>query len=254
MDLCNGQTYAERPTVERFGRVELLRADGHWHSRTRIPYTSRLYPDRYNCIWLGFYLKIYESPALESGTVCILENDSGEVYRFHASFADGSILVSDRKGQWFHVQQGRKDRLPDRRSPFFIWQLREEAERRAVIRHEMGASAGRTGCRASCLSQYPASCRQLLRRGSQSPAMGRHHAGRKGCNRSALQPCGDKRKRYGPADNHTGQDENRGFKRELKRQIVRFKAADDRKDRVCGLVFLPATHDSMPTGPCKMCG
>lgn len=131
MDLCNGQTYAGRPTVEKFGRMELLLAEGHWHSRTRIPYTCGLYPDRYNCSRRGFYLQIYDTAGR---SFCILENDNEEAYHFQASFADGSILISDHKGLWFHVIQGRKKLLPDKRSPFFIQQLREEAEHRAVLR------------------------------------------------------------------------------------------------------------------------
>ena len=136
MDLRNGKMYPERPFVVRFGKAELLRAGDRWHSRTKIPYTCRLYPDRYNCIWMGFYLKIYDCLSSGSASLCVLEDDNEEVYRLHASFADGSILISDHKGRWFHVLQGRKERLSDSRSHFLIPRLREEAGRRAVFQQQ----------------------------------------------------------------------------------------------------------------------
>lgn len=136
MDLCNGKMYPERPFVVRFGKAELLRAGDRWHSRTKIPYTCRLYPDRHNCIWMGFYLKIYDCLSSGSASLCVLEDDNEEVYRLHASFADGSILISDHKGRWYHVLQDRKERLSDNRSHFLIPRLREEAERRAVLQQQ----------------------------------------------------------------------------------------------------------------------
>ena len=161
VDLRNGRTYAEKPGVLKFGGVELLAVGHRYCSRTRKVYETRSGLGRFNFVWRDFYLKIYDyalpvadfqhvngegGAFMGCGSVCLLEGDSEEAYRFCGVLADGSIVVADGAGKYYHVEPGRPKRYvacahPSSAEEDFahvIPGLKADAEARAARKAEAG--------------------------------------------------------------------------------------------------------------------
>lgn len=122
MDLRNGKKYVRKPVVVRFGKIEMLKVDGLYCSRTRNVYRGRMENRGYNFIGHGFYLNIHdyasrskyrhvqESSFARYDCICILENDDNDFYHFCGALPDGSIVIADRNGKYFHAERGKEKR------------------------------------------------------------------------------------------------------------------------------------------------
>lgn len=120
-DLLSLRTYEGRPEVKRYGGIELLKQGHVIYSRTRRVYENALHVDRYRIFSHGFYLTIADPRGPESvhptagfpctvkgGYACLLEGDSENYYWMHLLLADGSIIVTDDDGRYYHVEEGRE--------------------------------------------------------------------------------------------------------------------------------------------------
>lgn len=117
IDLKNNHRYDERPKVLKFGKIEMLKAGRLYYSRTKHIYKSRPGMADLDIVPRGFYLRIYEGFSdsckfkyvdgidsfLHRACVCILAGDEDEYYWFCGELADGSIVVADEKGNYYHV-------------------------------------------------------------------------------------------------------------------------------------------------------
>lgn len=121
VDLRNGKCHNDRPQVLKYGGVEILRTAHGYYSRTRKVYWSR--PGFSPLFWMGFYLKIYDTDVprfcryVDEGdggfampSVCLLEQDNECAYYLSGILADGSIVVMDAWGRYYHVEKGRGKR------------------------------------------------------------------------------------------------------------------------------------------------
>ena len=117
IDLKNNHRYDERPKVLKFGKIELLKAGRLYFSRTKHIYKSRSGMTDLDIVPRSFYLRIYDGFSdnrkfkyvdgidtfLHRDCVCILAGDEDEYYWFCGELADGSIVVADEKGIYYHV-------------------------------------------------------------------------------------------------------------------------------------------------------
>ena len=117
IDLKNNHQYDERPKVLKFGKIELLKAGRLYFSRTKHIYKSRSGMTDLDIVPRSFYLRIYDGFSdnrkfkyvdgidtfLHRDCVCILAGDEDEYYWFCGELADGSIVVADEKGIYYHV-------------------------------------------------------------------------------------------------------------------------------------------------------
>ena len=152
IDLKVNRTYKEKPTVSRFGSVELLKVGDVFFSRTKRPYSTMRGLDKNGIYFCGFYLKIsdYRAPkdcklvnpmwsTLFDIFACLLEGDEEEVYWCCGHLADRSIVVMDRNGSYYHVEKGKEKQyiacnVPKPSEDDFdsvIGRLKEEAGQRA---------------------------------------------------------------------------------------------------------------------------
>lgn len=105
LDLYNMKLYEWKPEIKRYGKFELLKVRHQCYSRTREAFTGST---DYNNILItqkDFYLSIYEYPR---GTHCILEGDNEECYSLFRKMEDGSIVISDRNGNFHHAIKGKE--------------------------------------------------------------------------------------------------------------------------------------------------
>ena len=117
IDLKNSHRYDERPKVLKFGKIEMLKAGRLYYSRTKHIYKSRPGMADLDIVPRGFYLRIYDGFSdsrkfkyvdgidsfLHRDCVCILAGDEDEYYWFFGELADGSIVVADEKGNYYHA-------------------------------------------------------------------------------------------------------------------------------------------------------
>ncbi len=117
IDLKNSHRYDERPKVLKFGKIEMLKAGRLYYSRTKHIYKSRPGMADLDIVPRGFYLRIYDGFSdsrkfkyvdgidsfLHRDCVCILAGDEDEYYWFCGELADGSIVVADEKGNYYHA-------------------------------------------------------------------------------------------------------------------------------------------------------
>lgn len=158
IDLKSGGLYEERPKVARFGAIELLKVGSRYCSRTRHVYRSLPGMSGLDIIRMGFYLRIHDilprrrefrpvddaCPLPYRDCVCILENDGEDYYRLCGELADGSIVVADERGNYYHAEEGGGKRYiasehPGSEEEAFdtvVPRLREEAETRAARMRE----------------------------------------------------------------------------------------------------------------------
>ena len=153
IDLKNGKTYHDKPTVVKYGSVEMLRTRHFICSRTKNGCLKIADTDECRFVRCGFYIKVrdYFSEARyrrldegyewwNDGVKCVLENDYDDCYGFCGSLADGSIIVADEKGGYYHVEEGRGKRFVASENPesgaddfdAAVMKLKAEAYRKAA--------------------------------------------------------------------------------------------------------------------------
>ena len=161
---------------------------------------------------------------------------------FSGKLPDGSIVIADGEGRYYHAEAGKEKRYiacmtPETQTENFkaaVSKLMSEArgmcrpkasgqttyarketertvghltKRCAVqVRTEMGTEIGRAYHRTTHLPPYPKADRQLLRNGRKPEPVGYHHVGRESRGRGPIYKRGNKRQRNGQPDNHTGKD------------------------------------------------
>lgn len=157
IDLLNGVTYSHKPKVLNFGQVQMLEVDGITYSRTRILYKEKLYSGDKSLFNYGFYLRIcdyFSSPKCRQvneedtlwghDNVCLLAGDYDTYYRYCGLLADGSIIVEDTEGKYYHVSENTGKRYVACENPkaedesfdTVVPRLKAEAARRVAIRAE----------------------------------------------------------------------------------------------------------------------
>ena len=123
VDLRNDMEYASRPTSVWFGDVEMLKVGDKYYDRTKHPYKAGFSGKKYCIKDRGFYVDIFMNndadwcrmlrgigkPSILH-TACILANDDADWYIVNSTLEDGSIIILDRKKNYYHVEDGRKKR------------------------------------------------------------------------------------------------------------------------------------------------
>ena len=123
IDLRYNRHYMDKPVVMKFGQIEILQASRMFYSRTKRVYVNRSGIDRHDFFSRGFYLLIYDpfitpefkyvesmEDSLNKDYVCILENDEESYYRFCGELPDGSIVIVDGEGRYYHAEAGKEKR------------------------------------------------------------------------------------------------------------------------------------------------
>ncbi len=100
VDLCNLNTYIYKPEVKRYGKYELLKVGHKCYSRTEKVYVSQVDFSGLVITNKGYLLSIHESMG---HTYCLLEGDRKEYYRILRWLADGSVVITDRKGELYRA-------------------------------------------------------------------------------------------------------------------------------------------------------
>lgn len=160
IDLRTEVLYNEKPKVLKFGRIEIVKSGILYYSRTRHVYKSHAGMSEYDIIPRGFYVRIYDCFTGNSyyklrhvdgirnflfpDCVCILENDNDEYYRLSGELADGSIIIADGKGNYYHAMEGREKqyitcdnpKTEDEDFDKVVPRLQADAERRAAKMQE----------------------------------------------------------------------------------------------------------------------
>ena len=122
IDLKSHHLYNEKPKVLNFGRIGMLKAAGAYYSRTKHVYKSRPGTTDLDIVSRSFYLRIYDNfpgnsrfkhvdgidTFLHRDCVCILADDEEEYYWFCGELSDGSIVIADEKGNYYHAMEGRE--------------------------------------------------------------------------------------------------------------------------------------------------
>ena len=114
LDLRNLQLYAWKPEVKRYGNFELLKVRHLCYSRTASVYVSGI--DFANLLIAdrGFYLSVFESAG---SYFCLLAGDDERFYSLRRILKDGSIVVEDQAGCFYHVEEGKEKVRMDGSNP-----------------------------------------------------------------------------------------------------------------------------------------
>ena len=160
IDLRTEVLYNEKPKVLKFGRIEMVKSGILYYSRTRHVYKSHAGMSEFDIVPRGFYVRIYDCFTNNSNykfrhvdgirnflfpdCVCILENDDDEYYRLSGELADGSIIIADGKGNYYHATEGREKqyiacdnpKTEDEDFDKVVPRLQADAERRAAKMQE----------------------------------------------------------------------------------------------------------------------
>lgn len=153
IDLKNNQEFDAKPRIVKFGRIEMLKAGDSYYSRTRHVYKSLRGKRESDFVWCGFYLRIYNcfskhcqyrsidesDTILHNDCVCILAGDDDDYYWFCGRLADGSIVIGDERGNYYHARDGMEKRYvacehPRMKEEDFdvaVSKLKQEAKARA---------------------------------------------------------------------------------------------------------------------------
>ena len=122
IDLKTSKLYNVKPEVLKFGKIEMLKVGMLYYSRTKHVYKSPLGVNSFDLVPRGFYLRIYNGLANDCkfrsidsedaffyrDNVCILADDEDEYYGFCGELVDGSIVIADEKGNYYHVVDGKE--------------------------------------------------------------------------------------------------------------------------------------------------
>ena len=116
IDLYNLRSYREKPEVKRFGDVEMLKVGRMYYSRTKNLYASKLNLSGGYIYDHKFYVAIFDYSASVQcyiddphmagfpwGYACLLGGDHDSYYWICRWLADGSIIVTDIGGKYYHV-------------------------------------------------------------------------------------------------------------------------------------------------------
>lgn len=158
IDLKTSKLYNGKPEVLKYGRIEMLRVGMVYYSRTKHVYKSPLGINSFDLVPRGFYLRIYtgladnckfrhidsEGAFLHQDCVCILADDEEEYYGFCGELADGSIVITDGKGNYYHAMDGKEKqyiacehpKTQDEDFDVAVSRLKAEAETRAAKMRE----------------------------------------------------------------------------------------------------------------------
>ena len=259
IDLRYNRHYMDKPVVMKFGQIEILQAGRMFYSRTKRVYVNRSGIDRHDFFSRGFYLLIYDpfitpefkyvesmEDSLNKDYVCILENDEESYYRFCGELPDGSIVIVDGEGRYYHAEAGKEKRYiaclnPETQTENFkaaVSRLTSEAKEQATqkasgqtayARKETERTVGhltknavpfKSGLKWGLKSggriivppiyrRIQKADRLLLCNGRKPEPVGYHHVGRESRGRSPIYERGNKRQRDGLPDYHTGKDKDR---------------------------------------------
>ena len=105
LDLLSRRMYESVPELRRYGKYELLKVRHQCFSRTRKVYTSQVDFESMLVSVRDFYLSIYEGPGR---MFCLLEGDNEECYAVCRKLQDGSLVISDKSGKFYHAVKGRE--------------------------------------------------------------------------------------------------------------------------------------------------
>ena len=105
LDLLSRRMYESVPELRRYGKYELLKVRHQCFSRTRKVYTSQVDFESMLVAVRDFYLSIYEGPGR---MFCLLEGDNEECYAVCRKLQDGSLVISDKSGKFYHAVKGRE--------------------------------------------------------------------------------------------------------------------------------------------------
>ena len=158
IDLKTTRLYKEKPEVLKYGWIAILKVGGLYYSRTKHVYKSHSGMTDFDIISRGFYLLIYNyltcnykfkyidsvDTFMHRDCVCILANDENEYYWFCGELADGSIVVTDENGNYYHVMDGKEKQYiacehPKNQTENFdiaVQRLKTEAEARSAKMRE----------------------------------------------------------------------------------------------------------------------
>lgn len=120
-DLYAQRMYNERPEVKRFGKVEMLKVGRTYYSRTGKRYVNNQNLNSDGIIDRRFYVAIfdYKTPPFcciqnshidgyQWGYACLLYGDHESFYYIYRWLADGSIIVVDEAGNYYHAADGKR--------------------------------------------------------------------------------------------------------------------------------------------------
>lgn len=105
LDLYNGMIYDAQPEIKRYGKFELLKVRHLCYSRTQEAFVSNTDFENLLVSSRDFYLSIYEHPG---NRYCILEGDNETGYSLFRRMEDGSIVISDKKGNFYQAEKGKE--------------------------------------------------------------------------------------------------------------------------------------------------
>lgn len=121
IDLHNFYRYEKEPVIKKYGKIELLQAGRTFYSRTKTRYISNPGINKNYISSRGFYLTLFDvnvplscnrqeilCPGNSYGYACLLEGDNDSFYWLHQWMADGSIVVMDPDGRYYHVEEGKE--------------------------------------------------------------------------------------------------------------------------------------------------
>lgn len=124
IDLRNGQRFDDRPEIIRFEGAELIKAGWRYYSRTKRTYCNTSGQQKDLLIWNEFYLELHDcnEPATcrrvypkndfrHCSSACIIKNEEDEVFWMSGKLTDGSIVVMDHAGRYFHVTKEHGKRI-----------------------------------------------------------------------------------------------------------------------------------------------
>ena len=126
IDLYNLRSYREKPEVKRFGDVEMLKVGRMYYSRTKNLYASKLNLSGGYIYDHKFYVAIFDYNASVQcyiddphmagfpwGYACLLGGDHDSYYWICRWLVDGSIIVTDIGGKYYHVTDCGKKNTSD---------------------------------------------------------------------------------------------------------------------------------------------
>lgn len=119
-DLLSFRIYDCRPEIKRYGSIELLRVDWVYYSRSKKVYENSCNIACHQIIGYRFYMTVFDlrapgghswmkdaSVRSRGGYSCLLEGDYESYYWMYLRLADGSIIVTDDAGRYYHVMEGK---------------------------------------------------------------------------------------------------------------------------------------------------
>ena len=127
IDTMNGEVYAHMPEFVQVGKFELVRIGGMIYTRTRKIYETPEIPvEVLQGGMNSLYLMLpYEGEpedeirnrmiaAKKPWLVCLLNGDDSGVYWLIDTFADGTPLVMDNEGNYYHAELDRKTKKAEK--------------------------------------------------------------------------------------------------------------------------------------------